>query len=720
MPSAEDEFDVHTTAPREASDSENDQSLVDPMQDRIDTFDEPSTTSENAVSEESEYAVSEESSDDKIDSSLSSFPEEDSASGSPRDQGDPVNDAARELALARLKAETLQIRGTVENQFWPLLHETKSALEHSREDVRMLEAELARLREFGVELSIDYEKIADACRESERRSADADGFIDALDDRLKQAHELAAEIEKSTLERSSEVARALEGELARLRELGTRLTADYEMLADTCRESERRSGAASASIDAIGERLTKTAQAHELAAQVESSTLERSRDAARALELELARLREQGLQLTADYERIGDTCRESERRSAVAAASIEAIEDRLARSTQAYELAEQIDAKLDTLRALAHEVDRAFCAVTAHKERIAEDLAEARRIADLAWDVDERMVKLEEHDRRLSKAEHVVGRLATRANDAITQFEQQLGALEGRRQQVDESFAAVARLDDLVSSLEARTKRLGEHAAVLSRDEQPSGRSTGVGGKTQMAPLVTTAKLHVGRIHRGLIDAAQWIRRIPVAPARVRMTREWALGLVGVAALTLFVLWQHESSDPAMARQREAVAQSVLVSRSLTPAQFTIPRLASARLSDSSAGQATGAARYAQFAAQGPDSAAGRPQSSRKPRPTVVRLAPPMPGAQATNGVTDSATESFIGDLSVQSEPSGAVVFVNGRRVGETPLEITRLRAGSHLLRMERRGYDPWTASVLVTANRRTPVSARLQPDSGR
>jgi hypothetical protein len=91
-----------------------------------------------------------------------------------------------------------------------------------------------------------------------------------------------------------------------------------------------------------------------------------------------------------------------------------------------------------------------------------------------------------------------------------------------------------------------------------------------------------------------------------------------------------------------------------------------------------------------------------------------------MPGAQATNGVTDPATESFIGDLSVQSEPSGAVVFVNGRRVGETPLEITRLRAGSHLLRMERRGYDPWTASVLVTANRRTPVSARLQPDSGR
>jgi len=59
-------------------------------------------------------------------------------------------------------------------------------------------------------------------------------------------------------------------------------------------------------------------------------------------------------------------------------------------------------------------------------------------------------------------------------------------------------------------------------------------------------------------------------------------------------------------------------------------------------------------------------------------------------------------------------------VFVDRQRVGETPLELTQLRVGSHVVRIERDGYDPWTTAVLVAADKQTRVSARLQAVRGR
>lgn len=68
----------------------------------------------------------------------------------------------------------------------------------------------------------------------------------------------------------------------------------------------------------------------------------------------------------------------------------------------------------------------------------------------------------------------------------------------------------------------------------------------------------------------------------------------------------------------------------------------------------------------------------------------------------------------------VDSEPAGSAVFVDRQLVGETPLELTQLRAGSHVVRIERDGYDRWTAAVLVAADKQTRVSATLQALRGR
>lgn len=73
-------------------------------------------------------------------------------------------------------------------------------------------------------------------------------------------------------------------------------------------------------------------------------------------------------------------------------------------------------------------------------------------------------------------------------------------------------------------------------------------------------------------------------------------------------------------------------------------------------------------------------------------------------------------SQQFRGTLLVQTEPAGAAVFVNRTPVGQTPLRVPALRAGSHLVWLERDGYKRWTSVVTVPADQTTRVSARLQP----
>jgi hypothetical protein len=91
----------------------------------------------------------------------------------------------------------------------------------------------------------------------------------------------------------------------------------------------------------------------------------------------------------------------------------------------------------------------------------------------------------------------------------------------------------------------------------------------------------------------------------------------------------------------------------------------------------------------------------------------------PDPGSQtALDEVAlkqDGAPGQFVGTLEVTSDPAGASVFVNGRRAGVTPLKLDRQRAGSLALQLTREGYERWSASIQVPANRVTQVAATLR-----
>jgi len=69
----------------------------------------------------------------------------------------------------------------------------------------------------------------------------------------------------------------------------------------------------------------------------------------------------------------------------------------------------------------------------------------------------------------------------------------------------------------------------------------------------------------------------------------------------------------------------------------------------------------------------------------------------------------------FRGSLVVNSRPSGARVFVNGRSVGRTPLVLRNQTAGSRAVRVALDGYVPWSSAVQVIADTETHLRAELK-----
>ena len=86
----------------------------------------------------------------------------------------------------------------------------------------------------------------------------------------------------------------------------------------------------------------------------------------------------------------------------------------------------------------------------------------------------------------------------------------------------------------------------------------------------------------------------------------------------------------------------------------------------------------------------------------------LIRQPRPLPSAKRVR---------FVGDLFVSSVPLAAAVFIDQKYVGETPLKLSGLRAGSHVVWLERAGHERWTNAVTVRANVLNRVAPKLQPD---
>lgn len=66
--------------------------------------------------------------------------------------------------------------------------------------------------------------------------------------------------------------------------------------------------------------------------------------------------------------------------------------------------------------------------------------------------------------------------------------------------------------------------------------------------------------------------------------------------------------------------------------------------------------------------------------------------------------------------VSIESEPAGADVFLDGAFVGSTPLPSYGIAAGEHVLEISRTGFAKWNRNLLVKVGVPTHVKATLEP----
>jgi hypothetical protein len=66
------------------------------------------------------------------------------------------------------------------------------------------------------------------------------------------------------------------------------------------------------------------------------------------------------------------------------------------------------------------------------------------------------------------------------------------------------------------------------------------------------------------------------------------------------------------------------------------------------------------------------------------------------------------------GSVLVESRPPAAQVFLDGERVGMTPVLLPDVAAGSHEIRIQRDGYRMWSTTTRVVTSERTRVGASL------
>lgn len=66
------------------------------------------------------------------------------------------------------------------------------------------------------------------------------------------------------------------------------------------------------------------------------------------------------------------------------------------------------------------------------------------------------------------------------------------------------------------------------------------------------------------------------------------------------------------------------------------------------------------------------------------------------------------------GSLYITSRPSGATVYLDDTRIGETDITIYAIPVGSHKLRLEREGYDTVEQIVSVKSGRTVRIPQAL------
>lgn len=105
----------------------------------------------------------------------------------------------------------------------------------------------------------------------------------------------------------------------------------------------------------------------------------------------------------------------------------------------------------------------------------------------------------------------------------------------------------------------------------------------------------------------------------------------------------------------------------------------------------------------------------------QRQQPETETAAPAIVPVAAVTPVSDTPARvaprpvTYVGTLSIDASPGGDV-FIDRKPAGRTPLRAENLKAGSHLVWIQRDGYRRFTRVVRVPADRVTRLVADLEP----
>ena len=243
--------------------------------------------------------------------------------------------------------------------------------------------------------------------------------------------------------------------------------------------------------------------------------------------------------------------------------------------------------------------------------------------------------------------------------------------------------------------------------------------------KTELATLVRA----VADIRKQPIPPSLTLPKLP--PARVVAARTPKIAGLILGTMLAVGGWMYLSNDTDVSIAAPASDTAGLAPNATSAAESYAGGLAPnvAPVAESYAGGlAPNVARAAERSDRAQSDTAGLAPKVASVRESNNRGQPPKVAARAArNGRGQPAdvvraanadvvrAAKFVGTLSIDADPGGEV-FINRQSAGHTPLRLTNLRAGSHLIWVERDGYRRWTRVVQVPADRVTRLSAELEP----
>jgi hypothetical protein len=96
-----------------------------------------------------------------------------------------------------------------------------------------------------------------------------------------------------------------------------------------------------------------------------------------------------------------------------------------------------------------------------------------------------------------------------------------------------------------------------------------------------------------------------------------------------------------------------------------------------------------------------------------------VSAAPSAAAASSARAAKAPAVKSVL-IVFIESTPPGALIRVDGRDLGPTPLTVRQMRPGTHTIELRMPGYKPWSQRLTVAAGDNRRVTAPLERDNTR